>query len=245
MRKQWSLMKELFSGWTVFAHLIFYYLTNGALLYVLTKDLKLSGIVAIPAAFLFLHSFSFIQKRIARRRLIIQEINKYATSLTFYLNSGHNVPNALKNTLPLIDPILQKDIQQTLDILSEEARLDTTHFQKYNLSSLDLFHQTLLIKYEKGGNAKEMFMKPFKGIQFEISEIDDLIRKKALTAQQIYVMQLFSVGIAGGLAFLPGDIYKNFLTLSFSIYIVLGFYVCLLFNIYRLQEDRADMALRL
>lgn len=242
--KKWMLIKELFSGWTVFFHLVFYYVIHAVFLYVLTKNMLISTIVAVPAAYLFFYSFSLIQRKIEKRQLEVQEINKYITSLTFYLNSGQNVPDALRNTLPLLHPILKDSVEKTLTILSTETRLDTSHFEKYHFTSLDLFHQTLLVKYEKGGKAQEMFTKPFQGVQFEISQIDDLVRKKKATAQQIYVMELFAIGIAGGMAFLPGQIYENFLKLPTSIFVILAFYGCLLYNVYHLQKDKADISLR-
>lgn len=238
-------MKELFSGWTVLFHLVFYFVVNAAFVTMLTKNTLISVIVAIPATYIFFNAVSLVQKTIEKRMLILQEINKYTTSLTFYLNSGQNVPDALKNTAELVHPLLRADINKTIEILSKNAKLDTSHFQKYHLTSLDLFHQTLLVKYDKGGNAKEIFMKPFQAVQFEISEIDGLVRSKEATSKQIYVMILFVCGIAGGIAFLPGDIYTNFLSVPTSIFVVLGFYGVILYNISALQKDKADISLRL
>ena len=237
--------KELFSGWAIFFHLVFYFVLNVAYLYVLTRNTLISLLVAIPAALLLFDIFSLLNKKLSKRRLILQEINKYTTSLTFYLNSGQNVLYALENTLPYVHPILHEDIEKTLYYLTKEARLVTTHFEKYGVTSLDLFHQTLQVKYEKGGNSKEMFMKPFQGVQFEIKEIDSLYRSKVSIAQQIYVMIAFACGIAGIVAFLPGDLYPNFLSLPTSIPIILIFYICILMNLRGLQKDKADISLRI
>lgn len=245
MRNNLKQIKELFSGWAIFLHLVLYYAVNVAYLYVLTRNDVISLIVAAPAAILCFNIFSSLHKKLDKRRLTLHEINKYTTSLTFYLNSGQNPLFALENTMPYVHPILQEDIKKTIHFLKTEARLVTAHFEKHQVASLDLYHQTLRVKYEKGGDAKEMFLKPFKSVQFEVKEVDDLMRKKSSVSQQIYFMDGISCGIAGVIAFLPGGIYLDFLTVKFSIVIVLLFYAAILFNLYSLQKDKADISLRM
>lgn len=242
--KKKSPLKELFSGWTVLFLLVFYYAVNATFLSMITKNYLISFIVAAPAAYICFKAISLVHKKIENRMLILQELNKYTTSVTFYLNAGHNVLDALRDTLALVHPILQKDINKTLETLSQKAILDTTHFQKYHLTSLDLFHQTLLVKYDKGGQSREIFAKPFQAVQFEISEIDDLCRKKQATAKQVYMMIFFACLISLAIAFMPGDTYQNFLDMPISIFVLLAFYGSLLFNLFRLQKDKADISLR-
>src|SRR5690625_7781247 len=108
--------------------------------------------------------------------------------MTFYMQSGYNVMQSLEASKEWLDEEVQQDIQRTLDYLRENAELNTEHFEKYRFPALDIFHQTLKIKYEVGGDTKELFSRVNQSINFEIVKRDELFRGKRYMKNRILLM---------------------------------------------------------
>ncbi|MEK5500988.1 hypothetical protein [Bacillus sp. FSL M8-0168] len=242
----WKEAKLLFSGWGIVSLIFLLMMINVGYLYIVTHNPVLSfAFGIIGSVMLFFVLFVETKKlRLYQRRL--NELLKYATNMTFFLQSGKNVLYSLEETKHSVDSIIHSDIQKTIDILKDKARLDTSHFEKYNFPALNQFHQILNIKYEKGGHARDMFKTVVKSMNFEISKRDDLYRKKKNRAIQVYMLLGLVISMPLILFVTTHNLYEQFLSMRLGSSIILYvFYMVILINIKRMQRTLNDVSVRL
>lgn len=242
----WKEAKLLFSGWGITSLISLLMLINVGYLYIVTRNTVLSctlGIIGSVVLFLVI----FVEtKKLRQYQKRLNELLKYATNLTFFLQSGKNILYSLEETKQSVDSIIHADIQKTIDILKDKARLDTTHFEKYNFPALNQFHQILNIKYEKGGNARDMFKTVVKSMNFEISKRDDLYRKKKNSAIQVYMLLGLVISMPLILFVTTRNLYEQFLSMQLGSLIILSiFYIVVLINIKQMQKTLNDVSVRL
>lgn len=176
----------------------------------------------------------------------MRELQKYTTNLTFYLKSGYNVMVALEKSKMNLDPKIQKDIDITIKGLKDNAELNTDHFRKYNFYSIDVFHQILKIKYEKGGKTGDLFNKINNSINFEIVKRDELYRKKLFARRQILMMMMMVLSIPLIIFFFTRDLYMTFLSMGgYAIGTVVMIFILILISMCFLQRACSDITLRI
>src|SRR5690554_3209784 len=89
-------IKDLFEGWALFFHLLIYFAVSVSYLYMVTRNTTLSFIIAIPTTLLCFDMFSIKNKKIKERQLLLSEIKKYTSDMTFFLSTGKNVLYSLE-----------------------------------------------------------------------------------------------------------------------------------------------------
>src|SRR5690625_7389245 len=116
-------------------------LLAGGYLFLITQNLILSVILSLLVSVVGFFYVVFLPKRLEREQHLFRELHKYATTMTFYMQSGYNVMQSLEASKKGLDEEVQQDIQKTLDYIRENAELKTEHFEKYIYISLDNIHQ--------------------------------------------------------------------------------------------------------
>lgn len=235
----------LFSGLQVTLSILAILILSSAYLYLVTKDLAVSiGLGFLSSLFAFYHTV-FIPKKLQREQFYLKELQKYATSMTFYLQGGNNVLQALRASKESLDRTIQKEIEITIDKLEKEAKLDTEHFKKYKFPSIDIFHQILRIKYEVGGNAKELFTKVNQSINFEIVKRDELFRKKNYMKLRVIYMMLMVLSIPLILRLFSEQLYDQYLSIGpMAILTNSILFIALLISLFFLQKASADISIQ-
>lgn len=191
--------------------------------------------------FAFYHSV-YLPAKLNREQHLLKELQKYTTSMTFYLQSGYNVLQSLNFSKKNLDKQVVKDIERTMIRIQEQAILDTTHFEKYKFSSLNVFHQILAIKYDVGGNARELFTRANESINFEIVKRDELYRRKRHTKSRIMVMMGIVAVIPLILSFFAKEIYAQFLSMGFiAIGLNAVLFILLLVSLFFLQRTTTNI----
>ncbi|MEK4951874.1 hypothetical protein NST12_16405 [Bacillus sp. FSL W8-1127] len=244
-KSKWKEAKTLFNGTGMTVILLLLFFLNFGYFYLTAKDLFLSVVVGIIGAIVLFFSLVVRNQKTKVYQHQLSELLKYASNMVFLLQSDKNVLYSLQESKNTVDPIIQKDIQKTIDILEKEARLDTSHFKKYNFPALDQFHQILQIKYEHGGSAKRMFSEVIKSMNFELTKRDEHYRKNRGMAAQIYT----NVGLVGAIplmmTFIVAHLYDQFLEVrTASSIILLIFYFSFLWNIHTVQKKVNDINIR-
>lgn len=244
MRKKLKPVFSLFSAVQVLLSMVLIFIVSTFYMYFLNQSWGISiavGFLTLVFSFYFL---VFIPKRMEKQVYLLKELQKYATNMTFYLQSGYNVLKALEYTKESVDRQIRKDIEKTIKILKKEARLETNHFKKYRFSSINIFHEILKIKYDVGGNAKDMFTKANKSINFEIIKRDELYRRKMHARNRVYMMIAMSLSIPLILVFSAKDLYSTYLSLgTIAIGLNVLLFVSALINLYFLQRASTDIDL--
>src|SRR5690625_7058944 len=131
------------------------------------------------------------------------------------MKSSYNIMQYIEATKEGLDDEIQQDIQRTLDYLRENAELNTEHFEEYKFPALDIFHQTLKIKYEVGGDTKELFSRVNQSINFEIVKRDELFRGKRYMKNRILMMIAMILAMPLILLFMGSGVYEQFLETGF------------------------------
>lgn len=244
-KSKWKEARTLFNGTGMTAILLLLFFLNFGYFYLTAKNLFLSVVVGIIGAIVLFFSLVVRNQKTKVYQHQLSELLKYASNMVFLLQADKNILYSLRESKNTVDPVIQKDIQKTIDILEKEARLDTNHFKRYNFPALDQFHQILQIKYEHGGSAKRMFSEVVRSMNFEITKRDELYRKKRGMAAQIYT----NVGLVGAIplmmTFIVAHLYDQFLEVrTASSIILLIFYFSFLWNIHTVQKKVNDINIR-
>src|SRR5690625_6961796 len=126
-------------------------LLAGGYLFLITQNLILSVILSLLVSVVGFFYVVFLPKKLEREQHLFRELHKYATTMTFYMQSGDNVMQSLEASKEGLDDEVQQDIQRTLDYLRENAELNTAHYEEYKIPAIDIFHQTLKINMKLVG----------------------------------------------------------------------------------------------
>lgn len=236
---------DLFSGIQIVIYMIPIFIASMIYLYITTQSLTTSMVVSIVTLYFSFYYLVVIPRKVQKETYLLKELHKYATNVTFHLKAGNNVMKSLESSKENLDPIIQKDIDKTIQKLKESAELDTEHFKKYNFYSIDVFHQILKIKYEKGGKSGDLFTRINQSINFEIVKRDELYRRKKYARQQITFMMALTLSMPVIIYAFAKKLYLTFLSLGvFSIATVVGVYVLCLVSMAFLQEASSELSLR-
>lgn len=235
---------NLFSGIQVTLYILLIFALAVSYLYLITRNVEASVITGLITALFLFYYLVYVPKKLYREQYLMKELQKYATNVNFYLKSGYNVMKALESSKRNLDPEIQRDIDKTLEGLRKNAELQTDHFKKYNFYSINVFHQILRIKYEKGGKSSNLFNQIYKSINFEIVKRDELYRRKNVARKQIMVMMGMVLAIPLILVLFAKEVYMTFLSFGFfSVAITISIYLLILVSLYFLQKASTDLSL--
>lgn len=211
---------------------------------VLTKSLPISASIGFITSVVAFYFAVYIPRKVKRQQYLYKELQKYTTNMAFYLQTGNNVLKSLQLSKKNLDKEIQKDIDKTIKILQDEARLEVDHFKKYGFHSLNIFHQILKIKYDVGGNAKDLFMKVNQSINFEIVKRDELYRRKNYLMKKAYAMVMMTLSIPLILAYAAKDLFSTFLSMGMlSIGVNVLLFMLILINLVFLHRTSSDISL--
>lgn len=245
MKEGYKLARELFAGWAIVLYLLMYTAIATGYFYLVSKNATVSITVGIISSFFLFYMFNVINGRVAKKEQEMRDLNNYVTSVVFYLKAGKNVLHALEETREKAGESIKDDIDKAINSIKETGNLELESFERHNFKSLDIFHQILYIKYDKGGDTNDLFKKTTKDINFEIGKRDELNMNKKYVAQQEYMMTGLVLGIPAILVFLTGTLYDQFLAVGASVVVLAIYFGVLLSNLFFLQKKRADINVNL
>ncbi|WP_025731650.1 hypothetical protein [Heyndrickxia ginsengihumi] len=248
--KKKSLWKEgraLFSGISIFLQLMLYFCVNFIISYLLLENIVMSVILGVIGGFWSYTALSVLQVKTTRYQRYLRDLMKYVTTMTFHLKTGRNEMAAFRATREAVPKHIQIKIDKVLDIMENEARLDTSVFKEYDFPTLDIFHQILDIKYTHGGDPNVLFNPINMMMSDEIAKRDNLYRRKKGKAFQLISMWVMVLCIPLLLVIMPSTLtlYKIFLKYKIaSIGIVTIFYLCMLWTLVTIQKAKVNIALK-
>ncbi|MGL6009685.1 MAG: type II secretion system F family protein [Culicoidibacterales bacterium] len=157
-------------------------------LQLLTNNLLLSLVAGALSSFFAIHYFVTLVKKQQFRLKTLTELNHYAATVVFNLEAGENPYQALEATIPYLREPVRSDIEQIVIKLNETTELETAHLRRYRFAPLDIFHQTLRIKREQGGNAKLMFESVLNNMYFQLIKYDEFSKRKKYVRKQVFTI---------------------------------------------------------
>lgn len=241
------IIKEIMELFTIGKILLILFLTfsiSAFYMFLITEHFVVSVSLGILAMFFLFYNHFYLEEKLKRRFFLLKELQKYTTSMNFYMQSGHNVLSALSHSRRNLDPEIRKDIEKTMIKLEEKAILDTSHFKKYKFDSLDIFHQILNIKYVEGGDSKELFSRVNKSINFEIIKHDELMRRKHALRKQLFFFLLIVLSMALIFRFMAYDLQVIFLSMGWiAIGLNVALFVGALVSLYFIQRNATDITI--
>ncbi|MGE7924698.1 hypothetical protein ACQKND_16165 [Viridibacillus arvi] len=242
LKARWAEMRVFFPAIQIIIASLIIGGFIGWYMFMLTRSVALSVIIGVISGLVGFYVIVYIPKEIAHKQHILKELQRYTTNMTFYLQAGYNIMDALKEVKKQADKEIAEDIELTLVGLERKAILYTDHFKKYRFDALDIYHDVLNVMYQNGGNPKELFHKPNKAINFELVSSDKLYRRKKALRQKIYVMMGTSALMPFMISFQTADLYDVFLSTGITAYTICCLYVGgFLFSLYRLQKNALDI----
>lgn len=237
---------RLFSPLELIIYLGMYAALNYFIFDILIGIPFLSAIMAIVGTAFFFNVFTFPNRKLSNYQNNLNGLLKYVGNMMFYLQAGENVYYSLQSTKGTVSEEIDNDIELTLDILSEEAKLDTEHFKKYNFPALNQFHQNLTVYYDRGGNPKDLFQVIQNNMITELKNRDELYRKRRGIRFNVIFLLLLVAATPIILRFLTPNLWETFLTYSaLSIGAVVLTYSMFLLNLFFVQKQATDISVRI
>lgn len=237
-------IRSLFSMLQIIVTLLLIFAISTYYLYLITDHV---GIALAFGGFTMLFGFYiliFLPRKVAIKHDMLKDLQKYTMNMSFYLQSGFNVLNALEQSKTRMNKQVVDDIDKVIERLKEDATLDTSTFKKYQFHPIDVFHQILEIKYSKGGDARELFDKVNKALNFELVKRDELYRRKRNLKERVVMMMLMVASMPLIFYFMQHDMYVQFLSQGWlAIGLNITVYTLLLISLYFLQKNALDIEL--
>ncbi|KRG14011.1 hypothetical protein ACA30_13280 [Virgibacillus soli] len=219
---------------------------NTFYIFYLTKEPFISVIFGIVGIVFYFLVFSYKDRKLKAYQNNLNDLLKYVNNMSFMLYSGENVLRSLESFINTVNPKIGSDIEKTVEIMREHTVLDTSHFEKYEFPSLNQFHQNLAVKYDRGGDAKELFDPIQKRMVNEMQKRDELLAKRKGMKMNIMMMVGMVLAIAMMMATMMQNLWVDFLTYKVaSISIICSFYVLNLILMYFMQKKAVDISVRL
>ena len=214
----------------------------GIYMYFLSKNHIMTFIFFIIASIIGFYSLVYIPKQIEYKQNNLRALQRYTTNMTFYLQAGYNILDALKACKEQSDGIIAEDIEMTIVGLERKAILYTDQFKKYHFDGLDVYHEILQIMYKHGGDPKALFEKPTKSINTELVYTDKLYKRKKAVRKQVYFMMGLSASMPLFVVFGTKNVYNVFLDTGFAAQFACVLYgLGFLISLYRLQKNALDV----
>ena len=215
---------------------------NAGFYYFATGNLPVAIVIGIVGMLFFFHVFAYKTRVLKNYQANLNDLMKYVTNVTFFLQIGENVYHSLVSSKVTLNKEIQNRVQATIDTLDTEAVLDTQSFQQYDFASVDQFHQNLNVKYNHGGNARDLFGTIQANMMNELKKRDELYKRRKGFALNVYVM-LGMVGIMlVVLRTMVGSMWEIFLSYTlFSSIVLCMTYGAVLLNLYLLQKKVNDI----
>lgn len=244
MKNKFNQLMNLFSALQLTLYLLVILVGACIYLYLTTQQIIISVALGIFAMFFSFYHSVYLPTKLKREQFLLKELQKYATSMTFYMQSGYNVLQSLNFAKRKLDPVIKKDIEKTMIQLQEKAILDTSHFEKYKFASLNIFHQILRIKYDKGGDSKELFTRANESINFEIVKRDELYRRKRYMKLRVLLMLGMTASMPLIFVFFANELFQQFLTMGFlAVGINVCLFILLLISLFLLQKTATNISI--
>lgn len=242
IQRIWEEMRMFFPLVQIITTTLLFSLIVGGYMFIISMNSFVSIITGIISGIIGFYTLVFIPQKIKLRKENMYQLQRYSSNMTFYMQSGYNVLDALKNSRDLANKQIAEDIDLIIAGLERKAILYTDHFKKYHFEALNIFHDNLKVMYENGGNPKVLFDKANKAINFELVVSDKLYRKKSAKRKIVYVLMGMSSSLPLIVRFQTKDVYTTFLSLgSISLIPSILFISGFLYSIYRVQKNALDI----
>lgn len=245
-KQMFKEMKVLFLGWELllislaifFIHYLFYVFV--------TKNVIFSVAISFVGLAFFFFVFVYPNRKLQKHQFHLNELLKYVTNMTFFLQTGDNVLHSLKSVKNTVHKDIQVDIEKVIKGLENDATLNTEHFKKYDFSTLDQFHSNLAIKYDRGGDVSDLFSPIQRNMIFELQKRDELYKKRKGFALNVYMILAMISSMTLILRLVAPQLWDIFLGIPVASLIIIGVtYLLLLLNLYMLQKHNLDISVRL
>lgn len=243
IRNYINKVKEYFTLVQFLIYFVLYFGANFLYIFIISDNTSFSILVATVAAIVCFMAFTYEPYKLFRYQFLLNELGKYTRNVSFYLKtSGTNPVIALRNTMDVLDPEVQKDVGKLIKSIEDTATLETEQFKKYKFSPLDIFHQILEIKYHHGTD-KKAFDRVNHRISNELINRDETFRKKKYVRSQVLSIMGLALAIPVMVKYMVGDMYVDFLSSALSLIVIAVFYGILLMVAYLLQKSVCDISL--
>lgn len=226
-------------------YVMMYFTINFFIFQVLLKNVQFSIGMGVFGTLFFFLVFTYPNRKLKHYQDNLNGLLKFVSNMMFYLQSGENVFYALESTRGTVNKEIDRDIDQALEILNQEGRLETDHFKKYNFPALDQFHQNLQVYYDRGGNPKELFSAIQQNMVQELKSRDELYRRRKGIRMNVVTMLLMIAVTPLILRFMTANLWEIFLEYKWiSGSIVTITYLMFLTNLYFVQKQTMDISVR-
>ena len=213
--------------------------------YLLTSNWRIAIMLSTPSLIFLLLIFIEIKKQEKFKEYTTKVMN-YVNDMVFYMANDNNIAQSLELVYESATGEFKEDIQKTINEVENNGKLNTEHFKKYNMPTLDQFHKTLEGVYYNGTPSKEEVFIPVKDFLLqELAAQDRLRNNRKMFINVFNFMTAIALIAMPIIRFRAEELYFKFLAIqNVSFASIVLFEVMILGAMYIMQKFMTDVSVR-
>lgn len=225
---------------------IFFYLVSVLYLWYTSGQLAFSLLVSLIGSVVLVYWFVFQENKLSIKQGELAELESLSRDITMQADVASNAYEVLEKMADKYKTgRVGNDVNMMYQKLRDTTEIDTSRFNLYNFTPVDVFMRNLEIWYTEGADSRKIFTRSVNGITYELLKRDEL-RK---TNRSLLNIELMVVGMAISfpaiMRLFGGIVYDVFLGLPVVASIMmLVFYIGMLWFITRLKKRALDISIR-
>lgn len=240
-----DFLQALVTPSVIIGYLLFY-IASTAYLWFTTGQIAFALIVSLIGSVFLVYWYVYQENKLSIKQDELAELESLARDITMQADVS-------SNTYAVIAKMAEKynkgrignDVNMMFQKLKETGTLDTTRFNLYNFTPIELFMRNLEIWYTEGANTRRIFTRSVNNITFEILKRDELRKTNKGMLLQELVTTIMGASFPVVIRLTASSVYSVMIGMPFiSSIIMTGFYAGIVWVAISLKKKSLDIEIR-
>lgn len=240
-----DFLQALVTPSVIIGYLLFY-IASTVYLWFTTGQIAFALIVSLIGSVVLVYWYVYQENKLTIKQEELAELESLARDITMQADVS-------SNTYAVIAKMAEKynkgrignDVNMMFQKLKETGTLDTTRFNLYNFTPIELFMRNLEIWYTEGANTRRIFTRSVNNITFEILKRDELRKTNKGMLLQELVTTIMGASFPVVIRLTASSVYSVMIGMPFvSSIIMTGFYAGIVWVAISLKKKSLDIEIR-
>lgn len=240
-----DFLQALVTPSVIIGYLLFY-IASTVYLWFTTGQIAFALIVSLIGSVVLVYWYVYQENKLSIKQEELAELESLARDITMQADVS-------SNTYAVIAKMAEKynkgrignDVNMMFQKLKETGTLDTTRFNLYNFTPIELFMRNLEIWYTEGANTRRIFTRSVNNITFEILKRDELRKTNKGMLLQELVTTIMGASFPVVIRLTASSVYSVMIGMPFvSSIIMTGFYAGIVWVAISLKKRSLDIEIR-
>lgn len=240
-----DFLQALFTPSMIIGYLAVY-LVSVLYLWFITGQLAFALILSLIGSVVIVYWYIYKENKLNLREEELGELESLARDITMQADIASNTYEVLAKMADKYDKgRVGNDVNMMYEKMHESGEIDTTRFNLYNFTPIEIFMRNLEIWYTEGADTRRIFTRSVNDITFELIKRDELRKSnKKMLATELLVTALgasFPVILRGT----AGVVYTVLLGMPVLASVVMMFhYIGIIWVMVSLKKRALDIEIR-